>query len=172
MSQFQSAQMPQERFLRISVNLLFKTFLEASRTEAKKLFREIEDGTRVSLTEVVMEDGGRVRFDLSLNTELYNGSINWSSFRRGLVEMLQLADKALNEGRKLTVFSGKEDPNQIIFGVLGTTVEGEHTNVLALGANSAAAGAVELRLMYLDHSQFAGAGAPGAPGSEEESRAV
>ena len=46
MSQFQSSKMSQERFLRISVNLLFKSFVEASRTEAKKLFREIEDGTR------------------------------------------------------------------------------------------------------------------------------
>ncbi len=155
MSQFQSSQMSQERFLRIAINLLFKTFIEASRTEAKKLFRGIVDGTRVALTEVEMEDGGRVRFDLALNTELYNGTINWSSFRRGLFEVLQLADKALNEQRPVKVFSGTEDANQLIFGVLGTTVEGEHTNVLALGADSSTAGAVELRLMYLDYTQFA-----------------
>ncbi len=163
MSRFQSSQMSRERFLRISVNLLFKTFIEASRTEAKKLFREIEDGTRVALTEVVMEDGGRVRFDVSLNTELHRGTLNWGGFRRGLLELLQLADKTLNEERKITVFSGKEDPNQMIFGILGTTVEGEHANVLALGANSSAAGAVELRLMYLDYSQFADAAAAGVP---------
>ncbi len=167
MSQYQSSQMPQEKFLRISVNLLYQAFIDAGRTEAKALFRELAEGKRTALTNVIMEDGGKLRFDLSLTQEQFRGSLNFSTFKRGLTELLVRADKALNNSEKLTVFSGKEDRNQMIFGVLGTTVDGDQVNVLALGADSNSAGAVELRLMYLDHSQFDRSAVAGAPESEQ-----
>ena len=47
-----------EQFATISVNVLHQTLIEVSRTVGKRIFRELEAGTRVALTQLRMEDGG------------------------------------------------------------------------------------------------------------------
>jgi len=58
----------------IAANLLNDGVLEADRTTAKRIFRELEGSRKVTLTHLKMEDGGTVRMDLSMDARAFNGS--------------------------------------------------------------------------------------------------
>ena len=73
MTSSQIQAMPQEKFLLVAVNLLHTAFVEAARTEAKKLYNEISQGSIVHLTSVKLADDSIARFDLSLAHGEYQG---------------------------------------------------------------------------------------------------
>lgn len=144
-----------EKFLTMSVNLLYKAFLESRRTEAKQVFRDMLAGKSVPLTKVQMEDRSLVRFDVALDHSLYQGKLNFGSFRAGLALLVARLSDALREQRDITVFTAEHDPNVMIFGVTAVTWEEGEPSVMVLGADSSRdSGAVELRLQYLDPEQF------------------
>jgi hypothetical protein len=156
MAAVQSHSLPTDKFLTLAVNLLHKVFLEATRTEAKGLYRRLSEGGEVGLTRVRMEDGAEVRFDLSLDSSLYNGRLNYGSFRAGLTLLLANIADALREKRDIRTFHAQEDPNIMIFGITAVTVEDDEPSVLVLGADARPARpAVVLQLQYLDRQQFA-----------------
>jgi hypothetical protein len=59
----------------IAANLLNDGILEADRTTAKRIFRELEASRRVTLTNLKMEDGGTVRMDLDYGRR----GVQWKS---------------------------------------------------------------------------------------------
>ncbi len=147
--------LPTDKFLTVAVNLLNNGFLEATRTEAKRIYREIEGGKTVPLTHLEMEDKSLVRFDVALNHELYRGTLSFSSFRTGLRLLLSNAAQALKEPEKLRTFRNEQDPNSMMFGVFAVTAEANQPSVLVLGAESGRGdAAVRLQLTYLDSAQF------------------
>ena len=70
-----------EQFATISANVLHQTLIEVSRTVGKRIFRELEAGKRVALTQLRMEDEGQVRLDLTLDHTEFRGGLNFSLFR-------------------------------------------------------------------------------------------
>lgn len=155
MAQHQTHTIPREKFLLMSVNLLYKVFHEASRTESKNVFREIAEGRAVHLTKVQMEDKSTVRFDLSLDHSEYRGKLNFGSFRNSLMVLIAQLSEALREEKNITVFSQEDDPNVMIFGATGVTWQDGEPSVLVLGADAGEGQpSVMLKLMYLDYSQF------------------
>ena len=144
-----------DKFLTISANILHKALIDSSRTDAKAIFRDVQEGKVVPLTRVRMEDGSEVRFDLSLDHSEYRGNFNFGAFRHGLAVLIAHIAEAVNDPAKLTTFGNQQDPRSVLFGVTAVTVEDGVSSVLALGADSAArAAAVQLKLMYLPHQQF------------------
>lgn len=155
MAQHQTQSIPREKFLLMSVNLLHKVFHEASRTEAKRVYREISEGRPVHLTKVQMEDRSTVRFDLSLDHSEYRGRLNFGNFRNSLMVLIAQLTQALRDERNITVFTADNDPDVMIFGVTGVTWQDGEPSVLVLGADAGEGQpSVMLKLMYLDHSQF------------------
>lgn len=166
----QTQTMPRQKFLTIAVNLLHKALLEANRTDAKQIYRELEKGTALQLTKVQMEDKSTVRFDLSLDHTEFRGNLNYGAFRASLLTLVANISQALREEKDITVFTANEDPNVMIFGVTGVTFEDEQPNVMVLSADAGTGQpSVLLRLMYLDYSQFpeARAQVAAAEGSDE-----
>ncbi|WP_193940533.1 hypothetical protein [Parahaliea mediterranea] len=155
MAREQTQSIPREKFLLMSVNLLHKAFLEANRTQAKNLYRDVAEGRTAALTNVQMEDKSLVRFDLALDHSEYRGKLNFGSFRDSLTVLIAQLSDALREGRNITVFTAENDPNVMIFGVTGVTYNEGEPSVLVLGADAGSGQpSVMLKLMYLDHSQF------------------
>lgn len=155
MAREQTQSIPREQFLTMSVNLLHKVFLEANRTQAKSIYRDIAEGKQVALTNVQMEDKSLVRFDLALDHSEYRGKLNFGSFRDSLTMLLAQMTDALRQEKNITVFTQENDPNVMIFGLTGVTYEDGKPSVLVLGADAGSGQAsVMLKLMYLDHSQF------------------
>ncbi len=164
MSKSAQQTIPKEKFLVIAVNLLHRHFIEAGRSQAKRLYREIMEGEVAGLTTVKMEDESTVRFSVSLDHSEFGGHPNFGAFRGGLGVLLGNLARALQDQRDITVFSVEQRPESILFGITGVTVEGDTTSVMVLGADvGGQAGIVTLRLMYLDPAQFAQQGEDAAP---------
>ncbi|HKK22851.1 MAG TPA: hypothetical protein VJ947_04125 [Pseudohaliea sp.] len=145
-----------DKFLTLSVNLLHKVFLEATRTEAKNLFRDISEGQAVPLTRVRMEDDSEVRFEVALDHSQYRGRLNFGAFRAGLTLLVANIADALREERPVKTFHAEHDANVVIFGISAVTVEEGEPSVLVLGADAGSGQpTVVLQLLYLDHAQFA-----------------
>lgn len=165
MAQTESQSIPREQFLTMAVNLLHRALIENTRTESKKIFREISEGKGIVLSNVQMEDKSTVRFDLSLDHTEYAGKLNYGAFRSNLATLLSNLASALNEKRDINTFGAQGDSSNMIFGVTGVTVEREVPAIMVLSSKvSSREAAVMLRLMYLDHQQFL---ANPEPGDEE-----
>jgi hypothetical protein len=155
MSQIQSQSLSQEKFLLLSVNLLHKALVEPTRTEAKRIFRTLEEGSAVPLAAVQMEDKSTARFALSLDYSEFRGRLNFGGFRASLVALIDNISRALGEERKLSVFDSQQGDNTMVFGVTAATVEAGQTNVMVLAAGPGQSQEVtQLRLMYVDPAQF------------------
>ncbi len=165
MAQVQSQSIPRDKFLLMAVNLLARAFIQAPRTDAKRVYREMAEGRPIQLATVEMEDKSTARFDLSLDHGEFRGKLNYGAFRASLATLLgNITAKLQEEGTEVSVFTAGEDPNNMIFGVNAVTIEEEQPNVLVLGADTGMRGnSVMLKLMYLDPEQFEG----GAQGESE-----
>lgn len=153
----QSAQhsIPRDKFLLIAVNLLHRQFIEAPRTEAKRLYGDLFEGRVLPLTRVRMEDDSIVDFGLELDHSEYEGKLNFGAWRGSLSILLENLSRALQQQQEVRVFAMEQRPESVLFGVTGVSVEKGQPNVMVLGADVAdKPGSVLLRLMYLDHSQF------------------
>jgi len=151
----QTQSIPGDQFLTMAINLLHRAFVEATRTEAKKLYRDIEAGKSIALTRVEMEDKSLVRFDLSLDHSEYQGTLNFGAFKASLSTVLANLVKALQAGQKIPRFSAEGDDNNMIFGITGVTVERDVPAVMVLSVRVHPSDAVVmLRPMYLDYQQF------------------
>ena len=155
MARIETQSIPREQFLTIAVNLLHRAFMESKRDDAKNLFRSVFEGKRVALTNVQMEDKSSVRFDLSMDASEYDGSLNFGAFRASLTALLSNIAEALKSEREITTFNAQGDPDNIIFGVTGVNVDRGIPSVMVLSTHADARdAAIQLRLMYLDYSQF------------------
>ena len=155
MSRIESQSMPREQFLTVAINLLNRAFLEAKRADAKNLFRTVSEGKRVALTNLQMEDKSTVRFDLSMDHSEYAGTLNFGAFRNSLAALLTNLAAAIRNEDEIVTFGAEGDPDNIIFGITGVTVDRDVPSVLVLSTHTGGRDAsVWLRLMYLDYEQF------------------
>lgn len=149
---------PQEQFLTMAGNLLYRAFLDSGRTKAKNLYKEVAAGKVVPLTSVEMEDKSTVRFDISLDSSEYLGAINFGAFRASVKMLIASLGETLKKEEQVKVFSEQDNPNAMIFGVTGVTQEANQPNIMVLGADMSNDQAlVLLKLMYINHEQFVAA---------------
>lgn len=154
MSQFQNYKVSPANFLTIATNVLYKTLLEAPRTTSKNIFKAVNDGRRVALLDVRMEEDADVRFDLALDHSEYRGDrLNFAAFRNSLTLLVGTLSETLQKEADVPVFTEQQD-GSMIFGVPGVTQVNEHVNVLVLGVNLRGPGRVLLKLQYIDPGQF------------------
>ena len=155
MSELETQSISREQFLTICTNLLYRAFVKASRTDAKKLFREISDGRPVRLTQLEMEDRSMVEFQISMDHSEFRGKLNYGAFRASIGNLLGNIAQTLEQKKEIQTFGAENNENSMIFGVTGLTVEDDQPNVLALSTTTAVNEAnVMMRLMYLDPEQF------------------
>lgn len=155
MAPYQSQSISQDKFLLICNNLLHKAFIEAARTDAKKVYRVLAEGKRIYLTTVQMENKSTVRFNISLDKSEFRGKLNYSAFRASLATLIGHIAQVLEDQREVNVFNAQDNPSTMIFGITAVTLEDDQPNVMVLGADTADQGnEVMLRLLYLDPSQF------------------
>ena len=154
MSDFQQYKFKPEMFLVMACNILFKTLLEAPRTDAKRIFNAIVEGKRVSLMDVRLGEESDVRFDLTLDYSEYRGvRLNFKSFRNSMTGLVASMSDNLRNESNIPVFTEQAD-RSMLFGIPGVTREADQVNALMLGVNPAKPGTVLLKLQYIDPSQF------------------
>ena len=134
MSQSSSQNMPTDKFLTMAANMLNKAFLESPRTQAKSAYKAIADGASVPITNVKMEDGSMVRFDVALDHTEFRGTLNYGAFRASVMLLISNLAEALRNDKQVTVFAAEHDPNVMIFGITAVSYEKEQPSVMVLGA--------------------------------------
>ena len=151
-----------EQFATISANVLHQTLIEVSRTVGKRIFRELEAGKRVALTQLRMEDEGQVRLDLTLDHTEFRGGLNFSLFRDSILALLsRLSDTLRDDDTPLPALrmmdeSGQATSERRLFGVPGVIAVEGVPNMLMMGATpSTTEPVVLIELMYIDPEQFA-----------------
>ena len=155
MAQSQQKTIPTDKFLTIAVNLLHRQFIEAGRTQAKQVYRELEAGRTLGLTAVKMEDESTLRFSVAMDYSEFQGHLNFGAFKASLSTLLANLVTTLQAKKDVTVFSMQGANTSVMFGITGATIEDGHTNVMVLGTDvREEPGAVTLRLMYLNPEQF------------------
>jgi hypothetical protein len=156
MSTLQDYQIAPDKFLTLATNVLFQAVLEAPRTTAKSIFKAVDEGKRVALLDVRMEDSGDVRFELALDHSEYRGGrLNFASFRNSLAVLVASLGEKLRQQSGVQVFTEQTD-GSLLFGVPGVTQdEAGQLNVLMLCADlQASAGSVLLKLQFMEPAQF------------------
>ena len=150
-----------EQFATIAVNLLHRGLIEAGRTTAKRVFRELDEGRTVTLTKLKMEDGGVVRMDLTLDATAFDGDLNFSMFRDGVLSLISQLSEPLRAGKPVAVLhpideaGNPENDTNRVFAAGGITVSEGKANVLMLGVRpDAQQPIVTLQLLYVDAAQF------------------
>lgn len=150
-----SHSLSQNQFLIVAANLLHRFLIAPGRAEAKRRFRDLEDGRLLALQPIEMEDKSRAEFGLSLDCSEYRGKLNFSAFRSSLEVLLVNLSEALKSEKEVSSFASHEDSQAKIFAVTGLTAEGKEVNVLVLGTEPDGSGrATILKLMYIDPAQF------------------
>ena len=150
----------EEQLATISGNMLQKTLIDVSRTVGKRIFRELESGTRIALTQLRMEDESLVRLDLSLDHSEFRGALNFSLFRDSVLALLSgLGDTLRDENASLPVMRmlwWALLAWRRLFGVPGVIAVDGVPNMLMMGMTpSASEPAVLIELMYINPEQFA-----------------
>ena len=152
----------EEQLATISGNMLQKTLIDVSRTVGKRIFRELESGTRIALTQLRMEDESLVRLDLSLDHSEFRGVLNFSLFRDSVLALLSgLGNTLRDENASLQVMrmldeSGQATGDRRLFGVPGVIAVDGVPNMLVMGATpSPSEPVVLIELMYINPEQFA-----------------
>ena len=154
MSKYLNYKITPGMFMTMATNVLYKTLLEASRTDAKRLFNAVVDGKQTALMSVLMDDETEVRFDLGLDHSEFRGErINFKAFRASLQGLVAALGDTVRAEQEVPVFTEKTD-GSILFGVTGLTQDEGQLNVMMLGANMRSPGRVLLKLQYLDPAQF------------------
>ena len=147
----------------IAANLLNDGILEADRTTAKRIFRELEGSRKVTLTHLKMEDGGTVRMDLAMDARAFNGSLNFSAWRDGVLALVARLSDDLRVGKPLPVFKPLETDEPALdgggelnlIGSVGGTNHDGMINAIMLGlAPDPERPIVTFSLVYVDPSQF------------------
>lgn len=157
-------QIDSNQFATISVNLLHRAIIESDRTTAKRIFRTLEEGQKVRLTTLKMEDGGSVQILLTLDATAFNGHLNFSAWRDGVLALIAKLSDDLRAGARVPVFYPMDPAEQRnddlaeskLFGAVGATVHDGAVNTLMLGVKpDPQKPVVTLQLMYVDPAQFA-----------------
>ena len=153
MSKYQQHSLPRDKFLTVANNVIYKSLLEAKRTNSKNIYRAISEGKRVALMTIRMDEESESRFDLTLDHSEFRGKLNFGAFRASVQALVGSVSELLQGEKKITTFTDEENGN-VLFGVPGFTQEGGHFNALMLAVDVAVAGTVLLRLQYMDPDQF------------------
>ncbi|MGD2008422.1 MAG: hypothetical protein PVJ95_09125 [Cellvibrionales bacterium] len=147
----------------IAANLLNQGILEADRTTAKRIFRELEVGRKVTLTHLRMEDGGTTRMDLALDARSFNGNLNFSAWRDGVLALVARISDDLRTGKALPVFRPLDTEEGLpeseqglnLIGSIGGTNHDGIVNAIMLGLSpDPEKPVVTFSLVYVDPDQF------------------
>ena len=143
----------------LTAHMLHKAFIETTRTVSKGVYRRLVDGETVPITQLEFERDETVQLNMKLHMSEYQGDINYSRFRDGVVALLQELITALSKEGAMKTFQANtgegESTNTRLMGASGPTQHGEDINVLMVAMTpSDREPLVLLELMYMDPRQF------------------
>jgi len=129
--------------------MLARSFLEAPRAEAKRLFRAVRDDASVPFITLELKHSGSFCCRLTLDAHGYVGSLSFSAFRRALAHHVHRLSEAIEREASLNLFSNEEG-SEIVFHHPGVIETDGQINVLVSGTRQLKPDELLVTLRFLD----------------------
>jgi len=156
MTEQQSINIDARKLFNLGSNLLVAGFIRQKPEDAKKLFKELKQGTRVQAGELKAEQSGAtIPIKLELERSEYRGQFNYPNFEMSLKSLLQKFDTEVRKDKELKDLHTmtNEANGGILFNLPSGVQTGVHINVLMMSVEPFD-DCLVVRLMFMNPDQF------------------
>lgn len=151
--QSSTIKMTPKQLLQVANHSLTKCFFEDSRSDAKKLFKILNNGGEIDLVKINTEQGNTIVCFLQLEQNDFVGKLKFDTFTSALASTLQHTADKLNQDADLNILQD-EFKGDMIFHIPGVVKMDDQMNVMVIGLESKARGILVYKLHFLDPSQY------------------
>jgi thioredoxin-related protein len=143
-----------DQLLTLTLNGLDQYFFKAHKEKARKLYKELADGTTTEFVSITFKGAEEkpVKLKLRLDASEYRGHLTFHMFKLALEQMMKNIAGKLRAKKDLNIFNSAET-GEILVHLPGVIQDREHINVLVLGIAPSKSAAV-IKLQFLDSEQF------------------
>ena len=128
-------------------------FYADNRDRAKRFYSSLEKGETISFMKIQTPESGDIECQLKLDASLYNGSLNYSRFRKNMAMMMVAIKNRIENNEPLGLFTS-ESGHEILFNIPGILRTDEGTNAMVCSMNQGAPGLMLIQLMFIDPEQY------------------
>ena len=157
MTDDQSINIDSRKLFNLGVNLLIAGFIRQKPEDAKKLFKDLKQGSQVTSGQLTSEQTGMaIPIKLELDRSEYRGQFNYPNFEASLKTMLQKfetevrKDKELKDLHTLT----NDATGGLLFNIPTGVKIGDDLNVLMMAVEPSE-GYLAVKLLFMNPDQFA-----------------
>lgn len=156
MTDDQSINIDSRKLFNLGVNLLIAGFIRQKPEDAKKLFKDLKQGSQVTSGQLTSEQTGMaIPIKLELDRSEYRGQFNYPNFEASLKTMLQKfetevrKDKELKDLHTLT----SDATGGLLFNIPTGVKIGDDLNVLMMAVEPSE-GYLAVKLLFMNPDQF------------------
>ena len=156
MTDDQSINIDSRKLFNLGVNLLIAGFIRQKPEDAKKLFKDLKQGSQVTSGQLTSEQTGMaIPIKLELDRSEYRGQFNYPNFEASLKTMLQKfetevrKDKELKDLHTLT----NNSTGGLLFNIPTGVKIGDDLNVLMMAVEPSE-GYLAVKLLFMNPDQF------------------
>ena len=156
MTDDQSINIDSRKLFNLGVNLLVAGFIRQKPEDAKKLFKDLKQGSQVTSGQLTSEQTGMaIPIKLELDRSEYRGQFNYPNFEASLKTMLQKfetevrKDKELKDLHTLT----NNSTGGLLFNIPTGVKIGDDLNVLMMAVEPCE-GYLAVKLLFMNPDQF------------------
>jgi hypothetical protein len=156
MTDDQSINIDSRKLFNLGVNLLIAGFIRQKPEDAKKLFKDLKQGSQVTSGQLTSEQTGMaIPIKLELDRSEYRGQFNYPNFEASLKTMLQKfetevrKDKELKDLHTLT----NDATGGLLFNIPTGVKIGDYLNVLMMAVEPSE-GHLAVKLLFMNPDQF------------------
>ena len=156
MTDDQSINIDSRKLFNLGVNLLIAGFIRQKPEDAKKLFKDLKQGSQVTSGQLTSEQTGMaIPIKLELDKSEYRGQFNYPNFEASLKTMLQKfetevrKDKELKDLHTLT----NDATGGLLFNIPTGVKIGDDLNVLMMAVEPSE-GYLAVKLLFMNPDQF------------------
>jgi len=131
---------------------LNRHFYADNRDSAKSLYNTISKGSSAPFMRIDTGDAGEIFCELTLDSSLYVGKLNFGKFRKTLAMMMLGLKTRIENDQPLNAMSS--ETGETLFNVPGVVKDGDQTNVMVCGFKQLGPGLSTVNLMYLDPDEY------------------
>ncbi len=136
----------------INRNLDYHFFGE-SRDSAKQMFKAVMKGETCPFMKIDTGESGEVYCELSLDSSLYVGKLNFSKFRKSLAMTMVGIQERLDADAALNAM--RSDQGEVLFNIPGIVKDKDgQFNILVVAFRHLGPGLSTVRLLFLDPKQY------------------
>ena len=156
MTDDQSINIDSRKLFNLGVNLLIAGFIRQKPEDAKKLFKDLKQGSQVTSGQLTSEQTGMaIPIKLELDRSEFRGQFNYPNFEASLKTMLQKfetevrKDKELKDLHTLT----NDATGGLLFNIPTGVKIGDDLNVLMMAVEPSE-GYLAVKLLFMNPDQF------------------